>query len=262
MITILIAGDHIADNERISASIIGGTELTTCVICARSGIEAQRVIESRIEPIDLFIVSIKLRDQSGYRLAEFIRKDHRYRDTPILFVTNSSPSLAGFSEMTTYQSYKKHHYISLPITRIDVQSKLGLYLEQIISNQGKRNSAERAVQIKHSKGETLLVVQEILFAEVQNKNCRITTLSGCYEVLNKGLKDIIFMISDDYFLRCHKSFALNIRQLKGIEKAERRIWNASFPSAQEPCLISSTYLPKIMEVYRDFSRTSMTFPAE
>lgn len=255
MITILIAGDHIVDNERVAASIIGGTELTTCIICARSGREAQQVIESRIEPIDLFIVSIRLQDQSGYRLAELIRKDPCYRETPILFVTNSSPSLAGFSEMSTYQSYKKHHYISLPITRIDVQSKLGLYLEQIIRNQGKRSSAERAVQIKHSKGETLLVVQEILFAEVQNKNCRMITLSGSYEVLNKGLKDIIAMIGDDCFLRCHKSFALNIRQLKGVEKAARRIWEASFTSAQEPCLISSTYLPKILEVYRNLPRT-------
>jgi two-component system LytT family response regulator len=262
MITVLIVGNNIADNERIAGSIIGGTELTTCTICARSAQEAQRVITRTLEPIDLFVISIRLRDQSGYLLAESIRKINRYRDTPILFITNSSPSLSDFTERSTYQSYKKHHYISLPITRIDVQSKLGLYLEQIIRSQGERSSAERSVHIRHSKGETLLVVQEILFAEVQNKDCRIVTLSGSYEVLNKALKDLILMVDDDYFLRCHKSFALNIRQLKGLEKAARRIWKASFSSEQEPCFISSTYLPQILDAYRNYSGASVTFQAE
>ena len=40
MITILIVGNNIADNEQIAGSIIGGTELTTCIICTHSAPEA------------------------------------------------------------------------------------------------------------------------------------------------------------------------------------------------------------------------------
>lgn len=107
MITILIVGNNIADNERIAGGIIGGTELTTCVICTHTAPEALKVIESRRYKIDLFVISIKMKEQSGYRLAEKIRKLAEYRDCPILFVTNSSYSLSGFSELTTFQSYKK-----------------------------------------------------------------------------------------------------------------------------------------------------------
>ena len=120
MITILIVGNNLADNERIAGSIIGGTELTTCVICTHSAKEAMKVIEGRQYIIDLFVISIRMKDQSGYRLAEKIRKITEYRDSPILFVTNSSYSLSGFSQLTTFQSYKKFNYISFTITRIDV----------------------------------------------------------------------------------------------------------------------------------------------
>jgi len=117
MITVLIVGNNIADNERIAGSIIGGTELTTCIICTHSAMEALKVIESRQNKIDLFIISIKMKEQSGYRLAEKIRKITEYRDCPILFVTNLSYNLSGFSDLATYPSHRKKKFIFLSITK-------------------------------------------------------------------------------------------------------------------------------------------------
>ena len=254
MITILIAGNNIADNERIAGSIIGGTGLTTCVICTHSAMEAMKIIDSRHHKIDLFVIRIQMKEQSGYRLAEKIHKIPEYRDCPILFVTNSSYSLSGFSDLATYQSYKKYNYISLPITRIDVQGKLGLYLEDIILNQSARNNEKRAVYLSHTNGDTFVRVKDILFAEVQNKVCRILTTEGSIQINRKNLNDLIALIDDEYFLRCHRGFALNIKQLKGIEKAERRIWKAAFECDEEGCrcLISKTYLDSVMEKYKAF----------
>lgn len=255
MITILIVGNNIADNERIAGSIIGGTELTTCVICTHSATEAQKVIESRQHKIDLFVISVKMKEQSGYRLGEKIRKMTEYRDCPILFVTNSSYSLSGFSQLTTYQSYKKYNYISLPITRIDVQGKLGLYLEEILQNQTTRSNGERAVYIVHTKGASFIGIPDILFAEVQNKVCSIVTTKGTFQINRKNLSDLIDLVDDDLFLRCHRSFALNIKQLKGIEKVDRRIWKAVFFGNQkETCLISKTFLNGILEQYKAFQK--------
>lgn len=252
MITILIVGNNIADNERIAGSIIGGTELTTCVICTHSAPEARKVIESGQNKIDLFVISIKMKEQSGYRLAEKIRKISEYRNCPILFVTNSSYSLSGFSELATYQSYKTYNYISLPITRTDVQGKLGLYLEEIIQSQSIQNNAERAVYLAHTKGETFLGVKDILFAEVQNKRCSIYTSKESYQINRKNLNEIITIVNDDYFLRCHRGFAVNIKQIKGIEKFDRRVWKAVFEVGKESCLISKTYLDSVLEKYKAF----------
>lgn len=238
------------DNERIAGSIIGGTELTTCVICTHSATEAMRVIESRQNKIDLFIISIKMKEQSGYRLAENIRKITEYRDCPILFVTNLSYSLSGFSDLATFRSYRKYNYISLPISRIDVQGKLGLYLEEIIRDQATRKRAERAIYITHTKGDTFIGVKDILFAEVRNKVCSIYTTDGSFEISRKNLNDMIGIINDDLFLRCHRGFALNIMQLKGIEKVDRRVWKAVFENGNALCLISSSYIDSVMEKYK------------
>lgn len=252
MITILIAGNIIKDNERIAGSIIGGTELTTCVICTRSASEALEIAERRLNKIDLFIISIKMKEQSGYRLAEKIRKIPEYRDCPILFVTNLSYNLSGFPDLATYHSYRKYNYISLPVERIDVQGKLGLYLEEIIRNQSTANRAERAVFLSHTKGEAFVGVRSILFAEVCNKVCSVVTTEGTFEISRKSLNDVIGIVDDDFFLRCHRGFALNVRQLKGIEKIDRRVWKAAFENGRGSCLISRSYIDPIMEKYKAF----------
>lgn len=252
MITILIAGNNIADNERIAGSVIGGSELTTCVISTRSPSEALALAKNGPYKIDLFIISIRMKEQSGYRLAEKLRRIPEYRNSPILFVTSLSYNLSGFPELATYQSYRKFNYISLPIERIDVQGKIGLYLEEIISNQSSRNRAERAVFLSHAKGEVFVGVKDILSAEVRNKVCTVFTTDGAYQLTRRTLDEIIGIVDDEFFLRCHRSFALNVRQLRGIEKVDRRIWRAVFDLDTEPCLISKSYLGPVMEKYKTF----------
>lgn len=252
MITILIAGDNIADNERIAGSVIGGSELTTCVISTRSPSEALELAKTGPYKIDLFIISIRMKEQSGYRLAEKLRRIPEYRNSPILFVTSLSYNLSGFPELATYQSYRKFNYISLPIERIDVQGKIGLYLEEIISNQSSRNRAERAVFLPHAKGETFVGLKDILSAEVRNKVCTVFTTDGAYQLSRRTLDEMIGIVDDEFFLRCHRSFAVNVRQLRGIEKVDRRIWRAVFDLDTEPCLISSSYLGPVMEKYKTF----------
>jgi|GEM_PF-3289654 Response regulator of the LytR/AlgR family len=252
MITVLIAGSNITDNERIAGSIIGGTELTTCIISTRSAAEALEIAGSGRHKIDLFIISIKMKEHSGYRLAEKIRQIPEYRDCPVLFVSGLSYNVSGFSDLATYQSYRKHNYISLPIERIDVQGKLGLYLEEIIRIQTRKTKEDRIIFLSHLNGHACVGVKDILFAEIRGKLCRIFTSDGIYEVSRKSLNDMIGMIDDDCFLRCHRAFALNIRQLKGIEKLDRRLWRAVFESCSEPCLISKSYIDPIMEKYRSY----------
>jgi DNA-binding LytR/AlgR family response regulator len=254
MITILIAGNNIHDNERIASSVIGGTELTTCVICTRSASEALKIAESGTHKIDLFIISIKMKEQSGHRLADQLRKIPEYRDCPILFVTNLSYNLSGFPDLATFHSYRKHNYISLPVNRIDVQGKVGLYLEAIQSAQSGRSLEERAICLCHEKGEVLIHVKDILYAEVKNKLCSIYTAEECYEISRKNLTEIMEILDNRYFLRCHRGFALNVKQLKGIEKVDRRLWKAIFHISCGTCLISKTYIEAVMDQYKSINK--------
>ncbi len=125
-------------------------------------------------------------------------------------------------------------------------------LEEIIQTQSARNQSERAVFISHATGDAFIGIKDILFAEVQNKTTSLFTTEGIFRINRKSLLDIISIVDDDFFLRCHRSFALNVKQIKGIETVDRRIWRAVFEKQKETCLISQTYLDAILEKYKAF----------
>lgn len=250
MITTLIVGNELSDNERIAASIIGGTELTACTITTSSPKEVLEIINSKNYEIDLFIIGVKLKGHGGFWLSEKIRQVDRYKLTPIVFVTSASYSLLGLSPLNTYQSYKNYSYITLPIQRIDVQGKMGLYLEKIVNGQKQRKKSKRMFYLKHKTGEIFLNVKELIYAEVQGKICTLVTLQGCFQLNRKSLKEIVSLVDSQDFIRCHRCFALNIKNLKRIDKSNKRLWNAIFQDGYDTCPISSTYFEDVVTRYK------------
>jgi len=249
VITFLVVGESITDNEKLVSSIIGSTELDTCAICMHSSKEVLNLVHSKKHQIDLFILSVKMKEQSGYKLAEGIRKVKEYQNTPILFITSLSYNQVGFESLSTYESYKRYNYISLPISRIDVQGKFGLYVENIIKNQTKAIKGEKVIYLKHNTGEIMVDVKDILYAEVQNKTCCIHTKTNQYIIDRCSLQQMINVIDDDNFVKCHKSFAINMKNAKGFEKYGKRIWQAVYEN-NRVCLISRTYIDFVLDKYK------------
>lgn len=246
MITIMIVNEKSRDNEQIAASIIGGFENSTCIISTCSSQEAEDIFSHK-DDIDLFILQINMKERSGYKLAESIRKRKNYRNTPILFITAQSYSMVGFPQLATYRSYMKHNYISTPVCRLDVQGKLGLYLDAILSTE-HTDSGERVIYLEHNSGNTFLKVNDILFAEIQNKSAVIHTMNESYSIRRTSLEKIAEIIDDELFMRCHKSFAINVKNMTALEKAGRRNWLAIF-EGRKCCPVSQTYYGRIKENY-------------
>lgn len=246
MITVMIVNEKARDNEMVAASIIGGFETSTCIISACGPEDAEDIFSGR-DDIDLFILQINMKGCGGYKLAESIRRRRCYRNTPILFITAQSYSLVGFPQLATYSSYMKHNYIQTPICRLDVQGKLGLYLDSILS-QDHEDAGERAIYLEYDLGNTFLKVSDILFAEIQNKSAVIHALNESYPIRRTSLEKISQAIDDELFIRCHKSFALNVKNVTALEKAGRRNWLAIF-AGRKCCPVSQTYYDKIKESY-------------
>ncbi len=250
MITVMVITDSIKNNEMISSSIIGGFENTACIIAATDISECEQIIRSQKHDIDIFIIQIRMKEKGGRKLAEFIRGFKRYKETPILFITSISQNVVGYSELATYQGYKKENYISTPIRRIDVQGKIGLYLDKIIEDAAEKRNCERVVFLEHDAGETFIEVKSILFAEVQNRTVTLHTESGDYSIKRTSLDTLCDLIGSDNLVRCHKSFALNPHEVKEIATAERRNWLAVFPNGAA-CPISQTYYSKTRSAFLD-----------
>lgn len=246
MITIMTVNEKAKDNELIAASIIGGFETSVCIISTCSAPEAEEIFSHR-DDVDLFILQINMKERSGYKLADSIRRRKNYQKTPILFITPQSYSLVGFPQLATYRSYMTHNYISTPICRLDVQGKLGLYLDSILSSE-HISSGEKVIYLEYDSGNAFIKLSDILFAEIQNKSACLHTVNESFSIKRTSLDKIMAMVDDEFFARCHKSFAVNISKISALKKIDRRNWLAVF-EGRKFCPVSQTYYGQVKELF-------------
>lgn len=88
---------------------------------------------------------------------------------------------------------------------------------------------------------------EILFVETNRRNIRIVTVRKVIEEAYIGLGAFIHQVGRPYFVRCHKSFAVNIMHVRKVSKMSRRLWEVSFDQPSDPpCLVSQNYYENMM----------------
>ncbi|MBN7771982.1 LytR/AlgR family response regulator transcription factor [Clostridium aminobutyricum] len=250
MITILLSCSDLLNMEKIARNIIRSTGNAVCIFYATTASEALNIIKDTKQAIDLFFVDVNLKESGGYKLETEIRKINIYEETPIIFITKISYDLIGSSPLSSYQSYKKRNYISLPIDDLDVQGKLGLYLDNIISENSERENKDKPLVFKHSQGYIKVYIQKVAFIEVQNKCCKLYTAKGAFELKNTNLITLQSMIHIDSFVQCHRSYLLNVNHLSSIEKSSKKNWTAYFNELDQTCPISITYIKNVYNTYR------------
>lgn len=255
MFTSLISCNDISITEQIVRNLIRIDD-GACIFFAKTANEALGMIEHQDQQIDIFIIDVCLKDIGGYKLESILRNIKKYRDTPVIFLTKTKGRVNTPSHLSTYQTYRKCNYLSLPVDDLDVQSKVSLYLDHIKEQHIKRKATKKVV-FKHTKGYVRLDLQSIIFVEVQNKNCHLHTLQGEFLLKGKSLKSIqtelVADSSDSELIRCHRSYLLNLRHLVAIDLFSRKNWLAAFHHTTETCPISHSY---IKEVYRRYTQNN------
>jgi len=246
MITIMIVSQKNKINETIASSIIGGLEDTVNIISTTNTMEAEFIINCENINIDLFIFQVKMKPKSGTVLESLVRQKVRYKNKPVLLLTNLSYNMVGYPQLAGYESYKRKNFISMPIERTDVQAKLCLYLDEILKDQKRQLS--NFVYLEHDQGELMIERKEILYAEVQNKLLTVHCTSGSFELKRITLRDFCTQIIGDTFVQCHKSFAVNLEAVSEIIRNGRRNWLAIF-SDGNACPISQTYYERVKREY-------------
>lgn len=236
-------------NEILASSIIGGVEEPVALISTTNPTEAESIITSEKNDIDLFAFQVKMYPRSGTVLESLVRKIKRYEDKPVLLLTNLSYNMVGYPMLAGYESYKYKNYISMPLDRIDAQAKLCLYLDEILKDHRRKRS--NLIYLEHSQGELVIDRKEILYAEVQNKILTVHCDSGEFKLKRMTLQDFCLLVGNESFVQCHKSFALNLEALNSIERNGRRNWLAVFSDTNE-CPISQTYYDNVRKKYVHF----------
>lgn len=163
------------------------------------------VEDESINNMDILIMDISMGevpDKEGIDAAIRIKK--KFPETKVLFLT-------GYPEQTRYifQGLEPDGLLLKPITKNEVKISVDALLEKLDSQ------SEKDVLYVKSKGRLECVpYQNIQYVESKGRKMLICTQDRIYE--EYGKLDEFCRENEDRFLRCHQSYAVNIRQIQTV----------------------------------------------
>jgi len=247
MVRVLIVEDS-AEDLAIYKKILNQSD-SVIITYAFSGEEALDLIDHN--KFDIFFLDIDLPGMDGFELARKIRQNPQYILSYIIFVT-------GYSEnqLDVFKEFHCYDYLVKPFSIDDFQSKLQLFLEQVARETNMKKSADiktKMVLFSTSNGDCLINANDIIFAETYRNNCLLHTDKDVYRLVGVSLKDVIDQINDEYFIRCHKSFAVNIQKIAFIRQINYRLRQISFENNDKIVDLSNMFYETIMSKYQELS---------
>lgn len=176
--------------------------------------------------IDLIFLDITMENMNGIDLARKLRKDRV--DVQIIFTTNSTEYV--------FEGYNVSalNYLVKPLKYIDCYNSLSRVC--MIRNERKYYLCKTAESIFR------IPYEEILFIEMSSHNAIITTCYSKYKT-RKTMVDIISELDSKIFIKCHKSYIVNIQHISSISKKCITLYNDTRINA------SSKYVADVNKLY-------------
>ena len=180
--------------------------------------EAKKIVNSK-NVIDLFFLDINLNIGSGLTLAKDIRKIERYELTPIVFISESVEYIMeALNEVNCFDYLVKPYF----------EEKAIKIVEKFLKHFNKKQENDY-IFFKDISGEQIRVYyKDIIFLEYYLKKCIIHTKIGSVDVRTMGIDNIIKEINYKNIIRTHRSYAVNLDNIKEIKKVNSKLWEIGF----------------------------------
>ncbi|MCH7414379.1 response regulator transcription factor [Belliella sp. R4-6] len=190
-----------------------------------NGVEIEKVLNS-FEP-DLVLMDIKLQDEKdGIIVAKTIRS---LKSTPIVFISS-------FNDKATIDRAKEVNpeaFILKPFSK----ETLNITIEIILNNHYSKS--DRNLEIENQIDNDILYVRDrgwlkkinvydIDFIKTEGSYTRIITKDKEF-TLRSPIKDIISNLPSGIFIRVHKSYIINLKNIDAINSKELIIGNHKIP---------------------------------
>lgn len=94
---------------------------------------------------------------------------------------------------------------------------------------------------------------KIIGLEVMERVCSIYTRKSVYKITRTTLNNILELIDDPNIIRCHKSYAVNIKYVHGFSRETPSRWLADFIIDTDfECRISERYMERVIEKFEEY----------
>lgn len=154
------------------------------------------------EPFQIYFLDILMPGLGGLSTAQAIRLQDKV--AAIVFTTSSQDYYAdGFAVDAT-------HYLVKPYTQADMAEAMERCLRKVGEN-------ERYIELIINRRHCRIFLSQLCWAESHDKVCRLHLHSGERQSYLK-LDALESLLDDPRFLRCHRSFLVNMNEVARMEK--------------------------------------------
>ncbi len=244
MINILIAEKHNTIQSKVE-QVLSSTYEDIKIHVVHS--KEKALLVSKEYSIDIFFIDMNFCNNKGYDFAVQLRKTSKYALSWIIFISEELDYIV--------QAFKKIHcfdYIIKPFTEDHVKELEEKLIKSILKSNTQKNLHRKNI-IFDIEGKLIKVyVDEIYFIEINQKLCTVYTKKSIYKSKKLTLRKVLDMINDSYFRQSHKSFAVNIRYIKNIEKISNKQWDISFDNYDRCALLGPKFYDQIIEKFKNY----------
>lgn len=196
-------------HEKMTNEILTEANIPHQITAFSSAKALREALAERPGTFDILLLDILLESENGIELARLLRKNGS--DVSILFIT-SSPyfSLEGYSVYPV-------HYLLKPLQKER--------LAEALFRDYKRNCTPKSVVFPIKGGSSSAALNSILYIEILNRDVTVHTterqfIIDCSTLMNAGE-----LVPGDMFMQCHKSFLVNMKNIKDVTKSAVSLTN-------------------------------------
>lgn len=217
-VRILIIEDELLIAEEMSAKLGESGYLVQEIV--DNGTDARRALE--MYQLDIVLVDIKLRgEEDGISIANFINSEY---DLPLIFVTSLTDPLTVKRAVEA----KPYAYLVKPYN----QQELLISIDMALFNFENRRQAEinppkietqshyivnQHVFVKDKHRFERVEYEDILWLKAESSYVSISTQQKNYLLTGDTLGSMLGKISEDWMLRVHRSYAVNVNKVNAID---------------------------------------------
>lgn len=140
------------------------------------------------------------------------------------------------------------------LIKLPIEKKISFLFNAMASQRriDTKEKTKKLIDLSNRDNEIYVYADDILCIEASGKDCIVYTTKGKYLLRRKTLKEELREINQQYILRCHKSFAVNLMHVNGFTKTHQNLWVPIFKdNCEANCYISKTYFDEISDMYKE-----------
>ena len=206
MINIAVCDDDINAVEEVSTylcEILKKMDIQFDITCFNEGQDLIDEMTSSEKLYDIIFLDVFMKASNGINIARKIREFDK--ECKIIFITSSKEyAVESYDVRAIY-------YILKPINEEKLNNAINIAIESL-------NKENKHIIIKNKKGSYRIAYKDILYAESKARVVNIYDKDGEVISFYSKLEDFFQSLQDERFLRCHKSFVVNMDYILKIEQ--------------------------------------------